>query len=114
MRISDWSSDVCSSDLMTRSRGRPRLSTSLVDALQRQVRCRDARRVLQPAERECDLQHVGVARLERVPAGDVGDPEQADRKSAVKGKRVAGRVDSGGHSIITKKKNRDTISRRNE
>src|SRR3546814_10937129 len=74
MRISDWSSDVCSSDLGRaarptapgRARGRPG---------------RRARRAGRRRPRAC----------------------RADRKSVVKGKSVSVRVDLGGRRIIKKK-----------
>src|SRR3546814_1336824 len=86
MRISDWSSDVCSSDLddvrlVLAQDGIARPSRSIGEFADDGVRPsgrRDAR---------------GVLRHER------------DRKSVVSGKSVSVRVDLGGRSIIKKKKN---------
>src|SRR3546814_12596172 len=104
MRISDWSSDVCSSDLrMMQSRlllprcADPRLGCAAID--QPFVGLRGQQR------QDCALlfaqiaRGVGHAALRR---GIIGD-----RKSVVEGKSVSVRVDLGGRSII-KKKNKTT------
>src|SRR3546814_14910398 len=90
MRISDWSSDVCSSDLSslrcstsqraTGARSRP-MFTRLEDKSE-------------PGRSPCSifvLQH--------------GQNRSLDRKSVVSGTSVSVRVDLGGRGIITKKKN---------
>src|SRR3546814_4499142 len=77
MRISDCSSDVCSSDLAV-----PR------DGISR-------REFGQPAAAH------GAARGLARTAG--GDARQGDRKSVVSGKSVSVRVDLGGRRIINKK-----------
>src|SRR3546814_19588203 len=97
MRISDWSSDVCSSDLVKR----------------------DAIALLHPARFErigkaADLAvELAVGQLAACLRGIVGLPDdrnivaalrQIDRKSVVSGKRVSVRVDLGGRRIIKKKK----------
>src|SRR3546814_17248748 len=84
MRISDWSSDVCSSDLEQVQAGlrlHPLPHCCLVQAAIGLTPRGPHRRAL--------------ARVERAPL--------ADRKSVVSGKRVSGRVDLGGRRIITKK-----------
>src|SRR3546814_17789426 len=97
MRISDWSSDVCSSDLIEAnapgSRG-PRRSIFRSDKrLYRwQFDLGAPRRGLQSYVREPRRVHVSVRRSGK------------DRKSVVKGKSVSGRVDLGGRRIIKKKK----------
>src|SRR3546814_17911024 len=94
MRISDWSSDVCSSDLHPRRGG---LDTGL-PALHRGA---DAR-----------LRPPWLGQVD--PAGEAGgvhrpeerrgdDPRRADRKSVVEGKSVSVRVDHGGRRTIKKK-----------
>src|SRR3546814_11200770 len=97
MRISDWSSDVCSSDL------------EVVGVLAGEG---DGGEDLRPEDRQ---QHV--AAIEDVEAGQRqhhergrGDPVrralqhvEADRKSVVWGKSVSVRVDLGGRRIITTK-----------
>src|SRR3546814_14360932 len=79
MRISDWSSDVCSSDLHGR-RPHRRCDGG-------QGRARDRRAATQA------IWWRG--------AGQVSD---LDRKSVVKGKSVSVRVDLGGRRILKKKK----------
>src|SRR3546814_19492481 len=105
MRISDWSSDVCSSDLIP-TRGRAldqvdglgrvgigvRGSTGRGEFAQRPHRCRicqDDR-----ASRGNDSLEGGRARH-----------YAGDRKSVEEGKSVSVRVDLGGRRMIKKKKN---------
>src|SRR3546814_11723172 len=98
MRISDWSSDVCSSDLerkiphgLLRGRQRPgRLAFVGGQELARH-RALDAAALLGliPGVR----QHAHRAR----------QAEQADRKSVVEGQSESVRVDLGGRRIIKKK-----------
>src|SRR3546814_11541827 len=99
MRISDWSSDVCSSDLKGPARAGP---------------CRGARgRIGAPFPSSPKVSAMPfqprVAIL--IPAADYGEHwrpalarKTADRKSVVVGKSVSVRVDLGGRRIITKKK----------
>src|SRR3546814_15601488 len=96
MRISDWSSDVCSSDLSSPRQARP-ADLAVIGAVAK-------------------VQHLalqiaaGVAAtvadvIGQPPAGKLG--HRKDRKSGASGKRVSVRVDLGGRRII-KKKNRIT------
>src|SRR3546814_20469094 len=78
MRISDWSSDVCSSDLHERNRCEVHLFYLLSSSGRRAV-----------AEDRAALAHI--------------IHEWRDRKSVVKGKSVSVRVDLGGRRIIKKK-----------
>src|SRR3546814_13279539 len=80
-RISDWSSDVCSSDL----RRRRRLS------------------------RGADPFRNQLSRLSHHAAARGGLSRQA-RKSVVQGKSVSVRVDLGGHRLIKKKTGRRSRS----
>src|SRR3546814_12932653 len=103
MRISDWSSDVCSSDLPC-SKARTALPPLPGVRLRRCLTplCADdlaILRCLTPTEPDtCNF-----------PAHPQAQPILAgaspDRKSVVSGKRVSGRVDLGGCRIMKKKKN---------
>src|SRR3546814_14470389 len=92
VRISDWSSDVCSSDL---------------DLFRRQMIEPDRRHPLD-AEFSCRLQNprvrdhsiIGINEDRR----DEVELDEADRKSVVSGTRVSVRVDLGGRRIINKKR----------
>src|SRR3546814_15123719 len=87
MRISDWSSDVCSSDLARRA------------AAAAQARLRDRfARYFPPAAAQARGGAL-ARRADRRTAGRAG----ADRKSVVEGKSVSVRVDLGGRRIIKKK-----------
>src|SRR3546814_11675511 len=90
MRISDWSSDVCSSDL-GRPGARRRHLGARAPAGAAQLRRLGAAQGLQPAVQP---------RLAGVREG--GRP--GDRKSVVKGTSVSVRVDLGGRRILKKKK----------
>src|SRR3546814_17571324 len=88
MRISDWSSDVCSSDLVRRHlvpAGR-----DVAHQLRKALRdpAEDEERRLDVGALETFEQHLGV-----------------DRKSVVSGRSVSVRVDLGGRRLIKKKKN---------
>src|SRR3546814_14912197 len=96
MRISDWSSDVCSSDL-----NRARRGVELV------------RRVGQLEPHELGRAHEPLGVLVQLEGLSVVNPRPLDytarviqavrdRKRVVEGKRVAGRVDLGCRRIITK------------
>src|SRR3546814_12150061 len=86
MRISDWSSDVCSSDLVVT----PELGRG------------------EPHDLELDAVWVaGVeALVDRVVAGSLqrtGGLQALDRTSVVWGKSVSVRVDLGGRRVVKKK-----------
>src|SRR3546814_10128184 len=85
MRISDWSSDVCSSDLHSSV-------AADIDAVHGD-QCRS-----------CDGVQRGAG-LGRVAHGSQDDAEiRSDRKSVGSGKRVSARVDLGGRGHIKKKR----------
>src|SRR3546814_11462159 len=87
MRISDWSSDVCSSDLRRGERVRPLAAQ----------RGEKGKRIGDEGG------FAGLAAMrDGGEEGGVGFDEQ-DRKSVVEGKRVSVRVDLGGRRSITKK-----------
>src|SRR3546814_20413070 len=110
MRISDWSSDVCSSDLKRRcpdqillfikarldlDHGRDRLAR-----LRRiDQRTNDGRLLASAVERLLDRHHVRVRR--RLPQEGEDDVEAA-RKSVGSGKSVSVRVALGGRRSIKK------------
>src|SRR3546814_20199262 len=95
MRISDWSSDVCSSDLggnpLRRLRVRPAPD---------HARCR--RDPPDPGGHRGDREGCGGPRPAQHPVR--ARLRRADRKSAVWGKSVYVSLDLGGHRIIKKKK----------
>src|SRR3546814_19738038 len=90
MRISDWSSDVCYSDLQ--------VIRDFVRSLMDEATGKS--RLIEPPK------HVNADLLAVYP---MGDPHfgmyawKADRKSVVSGKSVSVRVDIGGRRIIKKK-----------
>src|SRR3546814_11822715 len=99
MRISDWSSDVCSSDLFLLVGGK------LLEAGER-----EAEATLRPAETEgaaLARDHLRADEgLERAGAGrgpGLGIDMPLDRKSVGYGMSVSGSVDLGGRGIITNK-----------
>src|SRR3546814_13385237 len=105
MRISDWSSDVCSSDLKTPCA----LADDLVDfrlrnaaeiARNNVVRMREAGFRVRIVRRPHD---VAAARFVAQQDADAVVDER-DRKSVVEGKSVSVRVDLGCRRIIKKKK----------
>src|SRR3546814_13749559 len=114
MRISDWSSDVCSSDLLHREI-RARQERQGRTVRRRHARRHDRGAVGEGARPEILLTDQGQAGLvrgqdggragrqrkaRRVPAGT---PERIDRKSYVQGKSVSVRVNLGGRRIFNKK-----------
>src|SRR3546814_16468224 len=110
MRISDWSSDVCSSDLLT-------FSIHLIGALAYAARIAGVRTrriamsfalfnvlVLVSRLSNSFLGPFLAKRIETALADGIGE----DRKSVVWGKSVSVRVDLGGRSIIKKKNKKQT------
>src|SRR3546814_13141699 len=103
MRISDWSSDVCSSDLVTH-----RARRTWLPALRRTRKIcgdREARHGVVAGMQQSDstrrLMHCQKKQLHRWK-------RRLDRKSVVKGKSVSVRVAQGGRRIIQKKKKKKT------
>src|SRR3546814_15402811 len=98
MRISDWSSDVCSSDLPDGGQGfrkaREAPPRKLLD--RRAGRGDRGEHAAHPAGRKRAAAHRRGAR--RRSRRDLGEA----RKSVVSGKSVSVRVDLGGGGIITK------------
>src|SRR3546814_13467944 len=105
MRISDWSSDVCSSDLLVDS-----ADDAIPLKLEQLVpdgRVADARRGL---DNPLLVQLVAQIPEQLVEHLKIKQRRwaMADRKSVVSGKSVSVRVDLGGRRIIKKKRRRDT------
>src|SRR3546814_11254773 len=105
MRISEWSSDVCSSDLGERDR--ILIAGQLVAAVGRQ---RIARILRGQADDLAVLLGPQIGQLVAREEVDKGKAvvlaakrdRRLDRKSVVSGKSVSVRVDLGGRRIITK------------
>src|SRR3546814_19483549 len=110
MRISDWSSDVCSSDLPQPDRD-----------LAREQRCLATDHLAEEEHAHQGCDNFGdenhriadqAARVELANGLDHGAAENGaieqrngDRKSVVLGKSVSVRVDLGGRSLLKKKNN---------
>src|SRR3546814_17655994 len=107
MRISDWSSDVCSSDLVQRS-GRMRLfsargvSPSWSPDGRRLAYVAPATGGLDVYVADADGKHRSA--LTRTPDVSDSGPKWSDRKSLVEGKRVSVRLYLGSLRLINKKK----------
>src|SRR3546814_17339726 len=89
MRISDWSSDVCSSDLRLLRAPKPRWDWAFSAPSA-------------PPPPAATSAFRGPASPSRHSA--LRPPGRVDRKSVVEGKSVSVRVDHGGRRIIKKKK----------
>src|SRR3546814_18693942 len=104
MRISDWSSDVCSSDLVVAHqeqmiRGHLDRAVIVGDIAWPHVDRVEGRAAGQRLAHDGELEHRAAVRV----AGD-----ETDRKSVVEGKRVSVGVDLGGRGIIKKKIDKHT------
>src|SRR3546814_16753091 len=125
MRISDWSSDVCSSDLLHAGPGYggscfPKDTLALMKtaqdhdaplrlieatiAVNEQRKRAMGRKVIAAMGGEVRGRTVAVLGLTFKPnTDDMRDAPSIDRKSGVEGKSVSVRVDFGGRLIIKKK-----------
>src|SRR3546814_20221007 len=111
MRISDWSSDVCSSDLPKEFASIPRICPGygLITRNPEVVGSGEGDLVKRSPE-------PTIIGIRRVCHPEISSPLPAsryrrrsgDRKSVVSGKRVSVRVDLGGRRIIKKKSNTQT------
>src|SRR3546814_20484024 len=99
MRISDWSSDVCSSDLRVHDR-----PAQIVVELARELK-QSKKRKDEIQKEQAENQKKNDKRREKLAALGLPDTGEKDRKSVVSGKSVSVRVDLGGRRIIKKKKN---------
>src|SRR3546814_19665964 len=98
MRISDWSSDVCSSDLMIRERTMAGLAAA-------RARGRKGGHKFALSKAQVRLAQAAMAQRD-TSVSDLCKELGIDRKSVGEGKSVSVRVDLGGRRIITKKKNK--------
>src|SRR3546814_20994048 len=97
MRISDWSSDVCSSDLRTKK-------TKAGEATSGNGRLEQTRKADQKKAAvftKAKATWSSIIRLRRPHH----QQKEGDRKSVGEGKRVSVRVDRGGSRIIKENKN---------
>src|SRR3546814_12300747 len=104
MRISDWSSDVCSSDLIVRNpvgRREPAFENAIGEG--RDAASFDGGDARIPAAVVADLES-GVGEHEAGDPLGMAARKALDRKSVVWGKSVAVRVDLGGPRTLKKKK----------
>src|SRR3546814_11435033 len=111
MRISDWSSDVCSSDLIERERA-ARLHLGIDPALPLHIA--DHRHMIREHAPETRIFQQARALLRRDRRGvgrdgEVHGTRRGDRKSVGEGKSVDGRLELGGRRIIKKKNKYSTI-----
>src|SRR3546814_13892579 len=95
MRISDWSSDVCSSDLKTED---PQAFIDAVELLEPSFGGINLEDIAAP---NCFIIEAALKERMNIPAFH---DDQQDRKSVGSGKSVSVRVDLGGSRIIKKKK----------
>src|SRR3546814_15702477 len=100
MRISDWSSDVCSSDLFEELP----LESLPLDAWHRA----HGARMVPFAGYEMPIQYEGIVAEHEWTRSHAG---LLDRKSVVEGKSVSVRVDRGGRRIIKTKNKKITHMR---
>src|SRR3546814_14043755 len=114
MRISDWSSDVCSSDRLqdqamaygydgsryheNKRAVRDKYMGPLVKTIM--TRCIHCTRCVRFASEIAGVDEIGM--INRGENAEI-TPLEKDRKSAVKGKSVSDRVDPGGRRSIKKK-----------
>src|SRR3546814_16137064 len=113
MRISDWSSDVCSSDLL-RMEGCERPGSGRRQAQQVGARggehgrglASGGARHLPPAVAQ-DRSRRG-SQAEPAPRGRPGPATQGDRTRVVEGRNVSVRVDTGGGRFIKNKKEKQS------
>src|SRR3546814_14272318 len=111
MRISDWSSDVCSSDLVVSRADEADVDHAGFDGYGNPAKIDEQVRedvvVLLGGRFDCQLELVGVG-LRHVHVHAAQDA-LGDRQSVVKGTSVSARVDLGGRRIIKTHTHSDVI-----
>src|SRR3546814_17917372 len=111
MRISDWSSDVCSSDLLAARAGRElnAYRKAVVAEAHRQADRRGPSEIVDPAIAGIVDERVALVGPVDVGAADADARDfcaaRRDRTSVVEGKSGSVRVGEGGRLILQKKKN---------
>src|SRR3546814_14477783 len=109
MRISDWSSDVCSSDLAV-GVAEVRDQVAFLEEFHRDqdvARGHKCEQQVAEAHRRRRPERNQEAEHQRMPH-DAVERAGEDRKSVAKGKSVSVRVDLGGRRIIKKKMKNNT------
>src|SRR3546814_20794547 len=110
MRISDWSSDVCSSDLFNSTHGARK---GLADTALKTANSGYLTRRLVDVAQDCIITEVDCGTERGLTVREVVEGAEViatlgerilDRKSVVSGKSVSVRVDLGGRRLIKKKK----------
>src|SRR3546814_11713786 len=104
MRISDWSSDVCSSDLTRLHPGSEQMHPDVQVAEARAESALEAGQDLGHVDAQFELHAHVLAFLPRQGTAGIDEHVLRDRKSVVEGKMVSVRVDLGGGTISKKKK----------
>src|SRR3546814_14962762 len=109
MRISDWSSDVCSSDLLWEGiAADPASIPTAVEELLRWVT--PLNNMFRTVAADCEVDGVAMRAGDRIAlVYPSANRDEADRKRVVKGKSVSVRVDLGGRRISKKKKTEHTM-----
>src|SRR3546814_14034600 len=108
MRSSDWSSDVCSSDLAAKS------TRNSVCSPMCRTRENDEPSGAAPTATELELRLGRLVSVSPTSCVFAADPAISDRKSVGQGKGVSGRVDLGVRRIITTKKTESYNTQINE
>src|SRR3546814_11738814 len=103
MRISDWSSDVCSADLAAIERGGADLRRAAGGGLDQDVTALGGEAGGVDEAGELDLAQFCRPGLAGERGGDGAVGANGDRQSVVEGRRVSVGVDVGGGRIVTKK-----------
>src|SRR3546814_16591594 len=103
MRIRDWSSDVCSSDLLPRRTGQVRpcreeIPAKRIAGIPVQPRCPALQQPFARAEANIGDEILAQEGADRIGSAD--GAEQLDRISVVSGKSVSVRVDPGCSCIF--------------
>src|SRR3546814_19168090 len=108
MRISDWSSDVCSSDLHIARTFRRRRPGNFPPCTLSKHWCRAGASASPCSSRRASMTCCfHSACPETCPASPSGSSAKTYRKSVVKGECVAVRVDPGGRRFLKQQHNRE-------